>query len=98
MEYVAVWLYIPRSKMSEIKQKNLNKREHCRVIATYYIDHVPGASWLGVANALWISEDYAPLEVVQRLYLRGKTCGWYIGVQLHWLPWQQDLISGMTYL
>ena len=79
-------LGIPDSKRSEMEQKNPNKRDHSREVASYYIDHVPGASWLGVANALWWREDYAPLETVGKLYLRGKTCGWCRSVQLHWLP------------
>ena len=75
MDGVAVWLGIPELKRIEMRQKNANKRGHCREVASYYVAHVPGASWLGVAHALWYREDYAPLESVGKLYLRGKTYG-----------------------
>ena len=72
-----------------MRQNNPNKRDHCREVATHYIiDRVPGACWLGVAVALWQECDYAPLEIVNKVYLKGKTC-----VQLHWLPWQLGVMS-----
>lgn len=72
MDDVAWWLNIPVSKTREMKQKNPNKRDHCREVVTYYINHFRGASWLGVAVALWGVEDYALLELVNKVYLKGK--------------------------
>ena len=73
MESVALQLNIPLSKWIEMEQRNPNKRDHRRVVVTYYIERVPGATWLGVADALWWRDEYTQLEVVNKLYLRGKT-------------------------
>ena len=71
---VAFRLGIPDSKRREMRQNNPNKRDHCQEVARYYVTQGPGATWLGVADALWRYEDYAPLETVNKVYIRGKTC------------------------
>ena len=72
LDGVTLGLGIPPSRWSAVKRKNPNKHDHYPEAVTYYINCVSGASWLGVAQALWGAEEYAPLEVVSKLYLRGK--------------------------
>ena len=72
LDCVASLLYIPRLKRIEIRRKNPSNHDLYREVVTYCITHLPGASWLGVAEALWWTHEYAPLEIINKLFLRGK--------------------------
>ena len=73
MDNFAVYLNVPSSTWDKIK-RNISKTNHCQELASYYIHENPCPSWLEVANALWIAEEYRLLEDVGKHYLKGKTC------------------------
>ena len=72
---VAEWLHIPFSERRE------NLRYTPRYVRTYYCDYWltyhPAPSWKLVAIALWMTEEHAALEVLQKIYLKGKPCVQY---------------------
>lgn len=71
MDMVAYYLRIPDIIMDEIRSKAHNKCALCQELSTYYINHVPGASWLMMACALWFAYEYDSLQIVGQHYLRG---------------------------
>ena len=66
MEFVLLFLHIPRSKQ-QYRRGQVNTAR-----ADYIIDHHPSPSWMIVANALWFNKAAGALEMVQELYLKGE--------------------------
>ena len=66
-------LLVPHSVIDEIKASPSYSAEDDKRIAglQYYLQTLPGASWGGIAGALWYIEEHTALETV-RQYLPHK--------------------------
>ena len=73
MEFVGAWLQIPDSKQDELEQQ-YDGQQIKRAFSAYFMSHHPAPSWLIIAIALWCMKEHGALEVVQKLYLKGKPC------------------------
>ena len=73
MDYVLLYLHIPSSKQDQLQQQ-YDRGQVNTARADYVIDHHPSPSWTIVADALWYWRVAGALEMVQKLYLKGKPC------------------------
>ena len=72
MDSVALGLQIPPSKRNEIQQQYASA-PHCkRGYTDYWLAHHPAPSWKAIAISLWEAGELGALEVVQKLYFKGK--------------------------
>ena len=69
---VADWLQIPRSKRDEIKQQYASVPDHKRAYINYFLTEHPAPQWKLVAISLWKSGELESLDVVCKLYFKGK--------------------------
>ena len=69
---VAYWLQIPLSKRNEIEQQYASGPLCKRAYMEYWVAHHPAPSWKMIAISLWKSRELGALEVVQKLYFKGK--------------------------
>lgn len=69
---VTGYLHIPLSKRVEIKRQYSSASQRRQEYSRYWLAHHPCPSWLGVADALYMSREHGALEVLQRFYLKGE--------------------------
>ena len=74
LDGVADWLYIPPSKLQELKQQYPVVAQLKRAYSAYFLTHHPAPCWWIIATALYELWELGALEVVQKLYLRGEPC------------------------
>ena len=72
MDTVALELQIPASKRDEIKQQYARDPGRKPAYMEYWVAHHPAPSWKMIAISLWESSELGALEVVQKLYFKGK--------------------------
>ena len=66
------WLQFPDSKQRDIRQQFDSGPHRNRAYIDYWITHHPAPSWKVVAITLWMAGELVALEVVQKLYFKGK--------------------------
>ena len=71
-ECVTSWLQIPRSKQTEIKQRYDSAPHRKREYIDYWLSHNLAPTWKVIAVSLWEAGELGALEVVQKLYFKGK--------------------------
>ena len=69
---VVQWLQIPHSKWEDIHHQYGSGPRRNRAYMDYWITHHPAPSWKLIAISLWMAEELGALEVVQKLYFKGK--------------------------
>ena len=62
------WLGVPQSVMDQIRASQSYSSEDEKRVAglQYYLQAVPGASWVRIAGVLWFMEEHTALETVRR--------------------------------
>ena len=70
---VLLFLHIPNSEQNQLQQQ-YDRGQVNTARADYIIDHHPSLSWTIVADVLWFWRAAGALEMVQKLYLKGKPC------------------------
>ena len=73
MDRVAYWLQIPPSKQTEIQQQYDSVPLRKQAYMEYWLAHHPAPSWKVIAISLWVTGELAALEMVQKLYFKGKS-------------------------
>ena len=74
MDTVAAWLQIPYSKRREIQQQYDSDPHRKQAYIDYWLAHHPCPSWKVIANSVWEMDELGALEVVEKLYFKGKPC------------------------
>ena len=74
LEYVTLYLDIPRSVYNRIKAQESSKSERRKACWEWYLNNLPCPSWHHIANALYMREEHGVLEVLKSRYLKGE-CG-----------------------
>ena len=69
---VAYGLHIPASKQNESKLQYASIPHRKQAYMEYWLAHHPTPSWKGIAISLWEVYELGALEVVQKLYFKGK--------------------------
>ena len=72
MDSVAARLQSPVSKRVEIHQQYASGPGRKRAYMEYWVAHHPAPSWKMIAISLWQSRELGALEVIQKLYFKGK--------------------------
>ena len=62
------YLLVPQSVMNQIRASQSYSSEDKKRVAVlqYYLQTVPGASWVRIASALWYLEEHTALETVRQ--------------------------------
>lgn len=63
---------IPSSKYQTIKKEYFNRAERSKALCEWYLAHHPAPSWGDIADALYVSEEHAVLDVLRMHYLKGQ--------------------------
>ena len=67
-----VWtLLVPYSKQQEISQQSFTEREKCLALGDYWVNNDPGASWKGLAWALYQGREERALAVTKQYLQQG---------------------------
>ena len=75
---VACELQIPNSKQNEINQLYNSVPDRKRAHMHYFLAHHPAPSWKHIAVSMWRAKELGALEVVQKLYFKGKPDEHYV--------------------
>ena len=75
---VTYWLQIPRSKQIEIQQQYDSVPHRKREYIDYWLGHNPAPTWKAIAISLWGAGELGALEVVQKLYFKGKPYEYFV--------------------
>ena len=70
---VALGLYIPGSKLQEIKQQSSSEREKSRAVGGYWVSTAPVPSWENLAQVLYEEVEERALAMAKR-YLPNGMC------------------------
>ena len=74
LENVGMWLHITQSERQELQQRYPVVAQLKRAYSAYILTHHHAPCWRIIATALYRTKELGALEVVQKLYLRGKPC------------------------
>ena len=81
-------LHIPGSKRREMEQQYRSVPQRKQAHWEWWLTHHPSPTWVLVANALYMLDEHGALEVLQKMYLKGKppqahTCVCELNWELH---------------
>ena len=74
LDRLALWLHIPESKQWEMDQQYRSVPQRKQAYWEYWLADHPSPSWLVIADALYMAYEHGALEVLQKMYLKGKQC------------------------
>ena len=67
-EMVGIWLGVPHSKLQEIKQQSISKRDKSHSLGRYWVNTCPDASWVRLGRVLYkVGEERAAVMLKQYL-------------------------------
>ena len=72
LDIMADFLHIPDNKQVEIRRQYSNISQQKQEYWQYFLSQHPTPSWLIVADALYLTGEHGALEVLRKLYLKGR--------------------------